>query len=154
MGLKEYRTTFVLELNSEDGEDLTMMVAMGFFLPVGDRYRMALPIGLTAAKVRSAVLRYALTEDENFMLHPERIVTATMPFAEATAWQDRLRRLRNSTLIANRWELRKNGGRLVELHRDWAVIDAPVNRSQRVFSRRNVDAAKIRLPWTRSGGSQ
>jgi hypothetical protein len=91
MGLKEYRTTFVLELNSEDGEDFTMMVAMGFFLPVGDRYRMALPIGLTAAKVRSAVLRYALTEDENFMLHPERIVTATMPFAEATAWQDRLR---------------------------------------------------------------
>ena len=47
-----------------------------------------------------------------------------------------------------------NGGRLVELHRDWAVIDVPVNRSQRVFSRRNVDAAKIRLPWTRSGGSQ
>jgi hypothetical protein len=47
-----------------------------------------------------------------------------------------------------------NGGRLVELHRDWAVIDAPVNRSQRVFYRRNVDAAKIRLPWTRSGGSQ
>jgi hypothetical protein len=25
---------------------------------------------------------------------------------------------------------------------------------QRVFYRRNVDAAKIRLPWTRSGGSQ
>ena len=47
-----------------------------------------------------------------------------------------------------------NGGRLVELHRDWAVIDVPVNRSQRVFYRRNVDAAKIRLPWTRSGGSQ
>src|SRR5258708_1444119 len=47
-----------------------------------------------------------------------------------------------------------NGGRLVELHRDWAVIDVPVNRSQRIFYRRNVDAAKIRLPWTRSGGSQ
>ena len=47
-----------------------------------------------------------------------------------------------------------NGGRLIELHRDWAVIDAPVNRSQRVFYRRNVDVAKIRLPWTRSGGSQ
>jgi hypothetical protein len=40
-----------------------------------------------------------------------------------------------------------NGGRLVELHRGWAVIDLPVNRSQRVFSRRNVDAAKITLPW-------
>jgi hypothetical protein len=40
-----------------------------------------------------------------------------------------------------------NGGRLVELHRGWAVIDLPVNRSQRIFSRRNVDAAKITLPW-------
>ena len=40
-----------------------------------------------------------------------------------------------------------NGGRLVELHRDWAVIDLPVNRSQRIFYRRNVDPAKITLPW-------
>ena len=36
-----------------------------------------------------------------------------------------------------------NGGRLVELHRNWAVIDVPLHRSQRIFNRRNVDAAKI-----------
>jgi hypothetical protein len=42
-----------------------------------------------------------------------------------------------------------NGGRLVELHRDWAVIDLPVNRSQRIFYRRNVDPAKITLPWVK-----
>ena len=40
-----------------------------------------------------------------------------------------------------------NGGRLLELHRDWAVIDVPVHGSQRIFYRRNVDAAKITLPW-------
>ena len=45
-----------------------------------------------------------------------------------------------------------NGGRLVELHRDWAVIDVPLHRSQRIFSRRNVDPAKITLPWRRAGG--
>ena len=39
------------------------------------------------------------------------------------------------------------GIRLVQLHRDWAVIDVPVNRSERVFYRRNVDVAKITLPW-------
>ena len=39
-----------------------------------------------------------------------------------------------------------NGGRL---HRDWAVIDIPVHGSQRIFYRRNVDAAKISLPWAR-----
>ena len=43
------------------------------------------------------------------------------------------------------WAL--NGGSLVQLHRDWAVIDVPVNRSERVFYRRNVDVAKITLPW-------
>jgi hypothetical protein len=42
-----------------------------------------------------------------------------------------------------------NGGRLLELHRDWAVIDIPVHGSQRIFYRRNVDAAKISLPWAR-----
>ena len=42
-----------------------------------------------------------------------------------------------------------NGGRLLELHRDWAVIDIPVHESQRIFYRRNVDAAKISLPWAR-----
>ena len=41
------------------------------------------------------------------------------------------------------------GGRLVELHRDWAVIDLAVNRSQRIFYRRNVDPAKITLPWVK-----
>jgi hypothetical protein len=47
-----------------------------------------------------------------------------------------------------------NGGRLLELHRDWAVIDVPVNRSQRVFYRRNVDAAKIALPWAKQTSSR
>jgi hypothetical protein len=40
-----------------------------------------------------------------------------------------------------------NGGRIVELHRDWAVIDRPVNRSQSIFYRRDVDPQKITLPW-------
>jgi hypothetical protein len=44
-----------------------------------------------------------------------------------------------------------NGGGLVELHRHWAVIDVPVNRSQRIFYRRNVDAAKVTLPWIKFG---
>ena len=47
-----------------------------------------------------------------------------------------------------------NGGRLLELHRDWAVIDVPVTRSQRIFSRRSVDAEKIALPWTRRSEPQ
>jgi hypothetical protein len=44
-----------------------------------------------------------------------------------------------------------NGGKVAELHRGWAVIDVPVNRSQRIFYRRDVDAAKVTLPWTERG---
>jgi hypothetical protein len=40
-----------------------------------------------------------------------------------------------------------NGGRIIELHRDWAVIDRPVNTSQSVFYRRDVKQEKITLPW-------
>src|SRR5215813_12241177 len=42
-----------------------------------------------------------------------------------------------------------NGGKLVELHRDWAVIELPVNR-QRTFNRRDVAAGKVTLPWDRA----
>jgi hypothetical protein len=46
------------------------------------------------------------------------------------------------------------GGRLLELHRDWAVIDVPVHGSQRIFYRRNVKAAKITLPWATQTSSR
>jgi hypothetical protein len=43
-----------------------------------------------------------------------------------------------------------SGGKLLELHRDWAVIELLVNRSQRTFSRRDVAAGKVILPWDRA----
>jgi hypothetical protein len=39
-----------------------------------------------------------------------------------------------------------DGGRLVKLHSDWAVIEL-VTGSERVFTRRRLDAAKFMLPW-------
>jgi transposase len=44
-----------------------------------------------------------------------------------------------------------NGGRLVELHRDWAVIELSANGSRHVFERRRVDAANVTLPWIEWG---
>jgi hypothetical protein len=44
-----------------------------------------------------------------------------------------------------------NGGRLIELHREWAVFELAVNGSPRVFERRRVDVAKFTLPWTDRG---
>jgi hypothetical protein len=43
------------------------------------------------------------------------------------------------------------GGRLVELHRDWAVIELAANGSRHVFERRRVDAGNVTLPWIERG---
>jgi hypothetical protein len=40
-----------------------------------------------------------------------------------------------------------NGGRIVEMHRDWTVFELAVNGSPRVFERRRVDVSKFTLPW-------
>jgi hypothetical protein len=40
-----------------------------------------------------------------------------------------------------------NGGRLLSLHKDWAVIERAADGSQRVFHRRTLDAANVTLPW-------
>ncbi len=90
MRLEEYRTTLVLDLYSEEGGDLVMMVAMGFFGPTNQRYRMAIPPDLTIAKVERTILKYAETEAEEHVLHPEYLVN-TMSLPEARAWQNRLR---------------------------------------------------------------
>ena len=44
-----------------------------------------------------------------------------------------------------------NGGRIVELHRDWAVIELAANGSRHVFQRRRVDAGKVTLSWIGRG---
>src|SRR5262245_32728269 len=88
--LKDYRTTFLIELDSIDGEDFAMMAEMGFFAQRNPSYQMTLPYLLTLEKVKAAIFKYAKTEDDEFMLHPEYLVTA-MPLSEATALQNRLR---------------------------------------------------------------
>jgi hypothetical protein len=90
MRLRENWTTFVLDVDSEDGDDFTMMTEMGFFVQNGPIYQITLPSSLTSEKVRAAIFKYAKTEDDEFVLHPEYIVN-TLPFPEATALQNRLR---------------------------------------------------------------
>jgi len=40
-----------------------------------------------------------------------------------------------------------NGGKVIKVHRTWAVIDHSVNRSPHTFYRRDVDPEKITLAW-------
>jgi hypothetical protein len=41
-----------------------------------------------------------------------------------------------------------NGGRIVELHRDWALIERAEDRSRRVYHRRRPEPRNVTLPWT------
>ena len=41
-----------------------------------------------------------------------------------------------------------NGGKLVELHRDWAVVERAADRSNQVHHRRCGGPANVKLPWT------
>lgn len=90
MQLKECQTTLIVELESEEGQEFAMMVEMGFFVLAEHSYKMTIPTALTAAKLKTGLVKYAKTKDEEFVPHPEYLVT-TMPFAEAKSWQDRLR---------------------------------------------------------------
>jgi hypothetical protein len=43
-----------------------------------------------------------------------------------------------------------NGGKLAELHREWAVIERGNNKSRQIFHRRRQDEAMITFPWALS----
>ena len=43
MELRDYRTSLMIDLNTEDGENFAMMVAMGFFTWSASRYEMTIP---------------------------------------------------------------------------------------------------------------
>jgi hypothetical protein len=93
--------TFLVRLDSDEGELFAMMAEMGFFVLTGQRYQMVVPNRLNIAKVKRAMLRFAQTEDNEYFLHPEHLVTA-MPFVEAKAWQKRLRAMRKNHGNADR----------------------------------------------------
>jgi hypothetical protein len=40
-----------------------------------------------------------------------------------------------------------NGGRILELHRGWAVLELPPNGARRIIDGRRVDVANATLPW-------
>lgn len=76
MELQKYRSSFIIDLQTEEAADFAMMLSMGFFVPVDGHYKMSVPSTLTKASVKEAIIQYAETEDEEFVLHPERIVNS------------------------------------------------------------------------------
>jgi hypothetical protein len=90
LALQKSHISFMVPLNCElsnEVEELAMMIEMGFFVRTGQHYQMAIPVNLNIKTVKMAALKLAETADEE-SLHLETLV-ATIPYAEAKAWQSR-----------------------------------------------------------------
>ena len=97
----ENLTCFSLHLWDEWGEIFSVMAELGFFRLTGNRYQMTIPREVTGSRIESALLRLAATEDVEYFLHPEELVTClTKP--EAQKWQLRLERLPWMQRVADR----------------------------------------------------
>jgi hypothetical protein len=86
-------TSVIIRLDAEEvelAEELVVMASMGFFILTGARYQMVIPNQLNLKTVKAAALRFAQTEDEEYDLHPEYLVTV-ISREVAMAWQTRLR---------------------------------------------------------------
>jgi hypothetical protein len=74
--LKDRFASFIIDLEEcELVDEFVMMAEMGFFFRSGESYKMAIPTDLSLVKVKAATLRYAQTEDDEYSLHPERLVS-------------------------------------------------------------------------------
>ena len=82
---------FTLDLWDEWGEDFTIMAGLGFFRQTGERYQMTLPQQINGPMIEDALLRLAATEDEEYYLHPEHLVSC-LTKADAHKWHDLLDR--------------------------------------------------------------
>jgi hypothetical protein len=93
MQLKEFGNCLIVRVDDVFKADhFAMMAGMGFFRAVGRHHHLMVPKRLRRIDVRRSILRYARTEDEESMLHPEYLAAA-MPLTEARTHQIRLRAL-------------------------------------------------------------
>jgi hypothetical protein len=93
--------TFIIDPESSDLIAFIFMVEMGFFSLTGERYQMTLPRDLNMDKLRQAILNIANTEEEECVIHPERLV-AQMPYSRAKAFQCLLADMNQSQRLADR----------------------------------------------------
>jgi hypothetical protein len=77
------------------------MAELGFFRRTGDRYQMTVPKEISGTSIEAALLRLAATEDDEYFLHPERLVTC-LSKPDAEKWQLRLERLPWTQRVADR----------------------------------------------------
>jgi len=94
-------TCFALDLWDEWGDMFTVMAGLGFFRQTGERYQMTLPQEINGPMIEDALLKLAVTEDEDSYLQPEDLVSC-LTKTNADMWQDLLERLPWMERVADR----------------------------------------------------
>lgn len=108
--LRENFASFIVPLDEWYGmAEFIMMIEMGFCVRTGQRYQMVIPPELTMRKFKKAAQKLAQPDDEECYTHFEYVVT-TMPYAEAKAWQARLRTMDENQRCADRHLLLETHG--------------------------------------------
>ncbi len=100
--------SFVVDYESEDLIEFSLMTEMGFFTRTGDRYQMTLPTKLDLDCVKQAHLKLMAAEDDEW-IHPERLVV-TIPTQRAVKFQALLREMDEQKRLENRRVLTLAGG--------------------------------------------
>jgi hypothetical protein len=146
--------TVVSEIHVEAGKEVSAKV--GVDVGVGKcRFPVAWKMGVAALEGRSPPTDVQPPRWECFVDDCVRFLAAEENGAERAAtlgWDDlslfaaRTRPLDHQGSAGLLWHV--NGGRIVELHRDWAVIERAEDRSRRVHHRRRPDPRTVTLPWT------
>ena len=80
---------FTLNVFDQWGEIFAIMVELGFFSLTGQRHQMTVPY-LNISYITKALERLAATEDAEYFLHPENLLT-TMTYQEAVEMQSTLK---------------------------------------------------------------
>ena len=81
-------SVFSLDVQQKWSEMFAVMVALGFFVRVGDYYRMVVPHDPSIETIVEELIRLAETEDQDYFPHPERYL--------ATVTRTRAKHLRRS----------------------------------------------------------
>ncbi|MGY3275083.1 hypothetical protein [Bradyrhizobium sp. S3.7.6] len=72
------------------GDTFAVMAEIGFFSKTDDRYQMTVPKNITYERIKAALQRLVLTQDEDDLLHPEDLVHC-LAKADVQNWQLTLR---------------------------------------------------------------
>ncbi|MGY3239954.1 hypothetical protein ACVMAJ_006844 [Bradyrhizobium sp. USDA 4448] len=80
---------FSLDARDEWGELFVIMAQIGFYRLTGDRYQMTIPQDISGSRIESGLLALAATEDKQYNLHPEYLVTC-LSKRDAEIWEIKL----------------------------------------------------------------